>query len=421
MKNVRICSVLFLVASLPVVAQQTGGGAGGGAAGAAGAGAGAANRAIPPRTISPPGSPTQPPKQNPLAPGPTTDPQLPPGLVPPTNITVVDTNRPILHSTNLFGGVTNRSGMATNQFGINTNQFGVATNQFGLAPSGSNGVLTSATNSAFATNAGGVIGQDQAFSARDQAILAQVRRAIPMQLLPGGVVNGVPSSSSTTTSGSGSTTSGTSGTGSATTSLRNNIHFVVRNGVVTIVGFVPTLAERQRIEAAVAGISGVTQVMDDLRVRTGGDVAVTAADQALLTQLRQAVQPILVPTGTMTPAFSAREGVVTITGTAASQQESQQIEAAVAQIPGVVRVSNQLVAGNAVTGFSLNPARPNSGATNITGSAPLLPNNFNLPITNQVGATTNVLLPTSRRNAPSSVLSSNATSIVDTNTTPTTP
>jgi osmotically-inducible protein OsmY len=311
--------------------------------------------------------------------------------------------------------------MATNQFGINTNQFGVATNQFGLAPSGSNGVLTSVTNSAFGTNAGGVIVQDQAFSARDQAILAQVRRAIPMQLLPGGAVNGVPSSSSTTTSGSSSTASGTSGTGSATTSLRNNIHFVVRDGVVTIVGFVPTLAERQRIEAAVAGISGVTQVMDNLRVRTGGDVAVTAADQALLAQVRQAVQPILVPAGTMTPAFSAREGVVTITGTAASQQESQQIEAAVAQIPGVVRVSNQLVAGNAVTGFSLNPARSNSGATNITGSAPLLPNNFNLPITNQVGASTNVLLPTSRRNAPSSVVSSNAALILETNTTPTTP
>jgi hypothetical protein len=201
---------------------------------------------------------------------------------------------------------------------------------------------------------------------------------------------------------------------------------MVRDGVVTIFGFVPTLEERQQIEAAASGVAGVNQVVDNLRVRTR-DVAVTAADQALLTQVRAAVQPILTASSVFVPSFVTREGVVTIVGAVDTTQESQQIEAAVAQVPGVIRVGNQLW----VRSQNVGAGSPSQGSTNLTGSAPLLPNRFNLPQTNQVGASTNVLLPTSRFNSPTRILSTNNaggsavstqdTNAVSTNTSGTTP
>jgi hypothetical protein len=204
----------------------------------------------------------------------------------------------------------------------------------------------------------------------------------------------------TTTTPSGTTAPTTGAT--VANGFGTPVHFVVRDGVVTIVGSVPTLAEKQQIQAAVAGVPGVSQVVDNLQVRPR-DMAVTVTDQALLAQVRQAVQPVIASSGIPLPAFVAREGVVTILGTVASVDQSQQIETTVTQIPGVIRVSNRLAV----------PSGSSSASTNLTGSAPLIPNRFNLPQTNQVGATTNILLPTSRFNAPSSLLSTNPAALTN--------
>jgi hypothetical protein len=322
---------------------------------------------------------------------------------------VIDTNQPFLKSTNAFGA--NQAG--TNAVGVNSNQFGVATNQFGLSPSGSNSLSsqTGATNSS-GTNVSGITSQDIAISQADRVLLARVRQSVSFRnaaLSPGTTLPGA----NVTTPGS---TTVTTTTTSQNAAFQTPIRFMIRDGVVTIFGFVPTLEERQQIEAAVSGVSGVNQVVDNLRVRTR-DVAVTAADQALLAQVRAAVQPVLVASSVFVPSFVTREGVVTIVGAVDTIQESQQIEAAVAQVPGVIRVGNQLW----VRSQNVGAGSASQGSTNVTGSAPLLPNRFNLPQTNQVGASTNVLMPTSRFNSPTRILSTNnaggsAVRNLDTNT-----
>jgi osmotically-inducible protein OsmY len=78
------------------------------------------------------------------------------------------------------------------------------------------------------------------------------------------------------------------------------------------------------------------------------DQAVTAADQTLLVDLRQAILPRLQVRGPWAPiAFQVREGVVTLLGTVQTFQIRQQVELLAAQTPGVVRVINQVVVDSA--------------------------------------------------------------------------
>jgi hypothetical protein len=82
----------------------------------------------------------------------------------------------------------------------------------------------------------------------------------------------------------------------------------------------------------------------------------TPADRALLTQVQQVLQPILSPTGVAMPVRAlTREGVVTLVGVVPSLQQSQQIEAVVAQIPGVVRINNRLAVNPNPNPTVLNP------------------------------------------------------------------
>ncbi len=85
------------------------------------------------------------------------------------------------------------------------------------------------------------------------------------------------------------------------------------------------------------------------------DQAVTAADQTLLVDLRQAILPRLQVSGPWAPiAFQVREGVVTLLGTVQTFQIRQQVELLAVQTPGVVRVINQVVVDSA--GQTLSPA-----------------------------------------------------------------
>jgi hypothetical protein len=80
------------------------------------------------------------------------------------------------------------------------------------------------------------------------------------------------------------------------------------------------------------------------------DRAVNTADQALLVSVRQTVVARLQPLGAWSPAvhFQVNSGIVTLVGVVTTIQISQQIEATVVQVPGVIRVVNDLrVASNA--------------------------------------------------------------------------
>ena len=101
------------------------------------------------------------------------------------------------------------------------------------------------------------------------------------------------------------------------------------------------------------------------------DQAITAADQAMLAQMRQTVFP---PGQPMAPwmnsiHFILKDGAVRLVGTVASLQERQQIEATVRQVPGVVRVYDAL-AVNASAGAAAGPANANASAN---GNAPVPP------------------------------------------------
>jgi osmotically-inducible protein OsmY len=86
----------------------------------------------------------------------------------------------------------------------------------------------------------GGFGQDRGFTPADQRLLGQVRRHMHQQdQMQGGV--------------------------------SESVHILAQNGVVTLVGFVSSVDERQALEAAVQSTPGVVQVIDQLQVRAGID------------------------------------------------------------------------------------------------------------------------------------------------------
>jgi len=103
-----------------------------------------------------------------------------------------------------------------------------------LQPTSQSGATNSvyATNSTTATNTS--LQRDQAITEQDRAMLMQMRQA---------VFQGQP-----------------------TIGWMNSIHFILKDGAVRIVGTVPSVAERQRIETIVTQIPGVVKVYDAVAV-----------------------------------------------------------------------------------------------------------------------------------------------------------
>jgi len=132
------------------------------------------------------------------------------------------------------------------QEGQGTNQLGLATNQFGT-----NGVLSPTSQAGFTnrilpTNAAGIMTNansplmwDQAISESDQRLLAQIRAAV-------------------------------FGSNQAGASPAGTVHFILMDGAVRLVGTVPTMEERQRIENVVQKVPGVVRVYDALQVSQPG-------------------------------------------------------------------------------------------------------------------------------------------------------
>jgi hypothetical protein len=139
---------------------------------------------------------------------------------------VADTNQAVLDA-NQSGG---------NQVGLGTsNQFGADQN---LAPTSQAG----ATNRVMATNAPGSLTnnsrlmRDQALSEPDRRLLGQIRIAV---FGP---------------SGAPAPLGGTA------------VNFILRDGAVRIVGFVPNVEEQKRIESIVQQVPGVVRVYDALQI-----------------------------------------------------------------------------------------------------------------------------------------------------------
>jgi len=134
-----------------------------------------------------------------------------------------------------FGTVTNpvltqdQLRVNTNALLPGTNQFLVQSNQFPGQPNGVAGA---------GTNLPSTLMQDRAFNANDRTILVQIHRSIRPVF---------PSPSALT-----------------------GVHFQVQQGVVTAVGTVPTMEQKQRVLQLVQTTPNVTQVIDQLRVNVPG-------------------------------------------------------------------------------------------------------------------------------------------------------
>jgi len=140
---------------------------------------------------------------------------------------------------------------ATNQFdagaqaGSNTNQFNGGTNQLSGGTDGGTLTPTSQagiTNRVFATNGFATSNQttlrlqDQALTSQDQALLLQIRQAVLPQVQIAG--QSAP------------------------------ISFIIRNGLVRIVGYVASSEDKQRVLSLLENVPGIIHVYDALAVNT---------------------------------------------------------------------------------------------------------------------------------------------------------
>jgi hypothetical protein len=167
--------------------------------------------------------------------------------------------------------------------------------------------------------------------------------------------------------------------------LASNVGFLVQNGVVTLLGAVPTVQEAQGLAGFVQQLPGVQRVENQTQVApdqlvpvpvtapaanpnttvnvplnaseptgvptTEGVILsegtiVTEADRALFAQIRPVIQRE-VGASDKPPSVqvSIKNGVVILTGTAADARQRRQIVSAVQNLSGVALVKNQIQLG----------------------------------------------------------------------------
>lgn len=338
--------------------------------------------------------------------------QLPPGLQgrteeADTNTSQVtdqdNTNQLSQYGTNRFG--TNRFGQALTNFGrgstnflghlgsnvsrLGSNVYGWASNRFStnrlLAPTGGATNRVYATNSSSAQSASTTsrIYRDQAYTPADQTLLVRIHQKVQTTI--------------------------------QSTQVYAPVHYICREGVVTVVGYVPEQQQKQQIISVVQQTPGVVQVIDQIQVTASAagqdqssgqdfvavqDQAVTTTDQQLLVQLRQEVVTVLGTSAQVAVPvhFICRNGNVTLVGLVPDQQQKEKIVTLVRRTPGVVQVIDQLQV-NATANVNAG-----SGSTNtIATSTNSINNDASLAgaaaSTNWSTSSTN-LSPTSRTNAP---------------------
>lgn len=224
-RSTIILSSIMMMTALAGYSQTSGG------QGGTGQGTTQPNPANPPGQTLPPGLE----KREQLPPGLQGREQLPPGLATRTNQTGRPPPRNGLPGT---GALTNDFGAGTNRLG-NTNAFASVTNQNNLQQTSRPGE----TNRVFSVTNSTPIFQDQAFTPADARLLTQIRQAVVGQIRTVGVLSPV--------------------------------HFIVRDGVVTLVGVLPRDEERQRLVTIVQGVPGVVRVIDQIQVGGGAGAQTT--------------------------------------------------------------------------------------------------------------------------------------------------
>jgi hypothetical protein len=199
---------------------------------------------------------TPPVQQDPLPAGVQKQVQTP--LVMDTNL-LNNPSRQLGAVSNQFGYESNQVGLAADQFTTSSNEFGTLSNTVPMTPTGREYPPRVYTTNEFSpTNKPQVTIQDRADSVADQKLLLRLRQIFRP-------------------------------TAPSTEAWASAVHFISREGVVTLVGYVPTQQERKRVEDAVQQVPGVVQVIDHLQVTLPPDAQSNAPNSALT---------IYIPTGT---------------------------------------------------------------------------------------------------------------------------
>ncbi len=225
------------------------------------------------------------------------------------------------------------SAASSNQFAASTNQFRQTNNP--LSPTGNaTGTNQLLTNS---------VSADQAMSQSDQNLLIVLRQRIQTQL-------------------------------SVTSPGAMPVHFLINEGIVTIVGVVPNQEAGDRILFQAQQTPGVVNVVNRTRIGTlalqseptapafvgnATDHTFSGQDQSLLVAVRQQVSQQLHLDGaafvSLPIHFSIQNGVVGITGRIGTGQQKQELLSAVQNTPGVTRVVDNLQLGAEPATAAPNP------------------------------------------------------------------
>lgn len=118
------------------------------------------------------------------------------------------------------------------------------------------------------------------------------------------------------------------------------------SGTVTLRGTVDSLRQKRAGSKAAGRVRGVIQVANELRVRIPG------RDQRDDDDLRGDVLEALMLDGSvpMTVDAQARDGLVTLTGTAQWHYQREKAESRTAEVPGVTRIDNAITLTQADAG-----------------------------------------------------------------------
>ncbi|HEX4166442.1 MAG TPA: BON domain-containing protein [Bryobacteraceae bacterium] len=117
----------------------------------------------------------------------------------------------------------------------------------------------------------------------------------------------------------------------------SNIGVAVKDGVVTLTGYVSSYWEREEAEETAKRVYGVRAVANDLKIkydelRTDSDIAADA--------VRALDRHILVPSDNI--KVTVRSGWVTLEGTARWQFQKKLAESAVKKLRGVIGITNEI-------------------------------------------------------------------------------
>jgi osmotically-inducible protein OsmY len=144
----------------------------------------------------------------------------------------------------------------------------------------------------------------------------------------------------------------------ALATLAQNIQISAGNGTVTLTGSVPGEQEKKMIHAMIENTKGVLAVENHMRVSGSPILPFNQSDRALATRVRQALldKPIVAP---YVPnlEISVDSGIVTLSGSVASEADRQFIESTVKNTTGVAGVIDRIQAPLQPTGRSDQSAR----------------------------------------------------------------